>query len=65
MINSNLVAGTLVLGVSLLLVSCAGSGSWGQRPHCPVVPVSTTDHLEDFELRARMHFSMKSLLMFL
>jgi hypothetical protein len=58
MMNANLVVGILVLGVSPLLVSCAGSGSWGQRPHCPVVPVSTTDHLEDVELRARMHFSM-------
>ena len=59
MIKANRVVETLVLGVSLLLVSCAGGGSWGQRPHCPVVPVSTTDHLEDVELRARMHFSMK------
>jgi hypothetical protein len=56
--NANLARGILVLGVSQLLVSCAGSGSWGQRPHCPVVLVSTTDHLGDVELRARMHFRM-------
>jgi hypothetical protein len=58
MMNANLVVGILVLGVSQLLVSCAGGGSWGQHPHCPVVPVSTTDHLGKVNLRARMHFSM-------
>jgi hypothetical protein len=53
-----LARGILVLLASPLLITCAGDGSWGSRPHCPVVPVSTTDHLGDVELRARMHFSM-------
>ena len=57
--NINLTHGILVLGVSHLLVSCAGMGLWVQRSHCPVVPVSTEDHLDDVELRSRMHFSMK------
>jgi hypothetical protein len=54
----NLTRGIAVLGVLQFLTSCAGSGSWIQRSHCPVVPVSTADHLDDVELRARMHFSM-------
>ena len=58
--NINLTRGILVLGVSHLLVSCAGIGSWGQRSHCPVVLASTADNLDDVELRARMHFSMKN-----
>ena len=58
--NINLTRGILVLGVSHLLVSCAGMGSWVQRSYCPVVPVSTADHLDDVKLRSRMHFSMKN-----
>jgi hypothetical protein len=58
--NLNLTRGILVLGVSQLLVSCAGIDSWVQRSHCPVVPVSTADHLDDVELRARMRFSMEN-----
>jgi hypothetical protein len=58
--NIKLARGILILGVSQLLVSCAGIGSWVQRSHCPVVPVSTADHLDDVELRARMHFSMEN-----
>jgi hypothetical protein len=56
--KANWFAGILALGVSQLLVSCAGSGSWDQLSHCPVVPVSTVDDLGDVDLRARMHFSM-------
>jgi len=56
----NLTRGIVVLGVLHFLISCAGSGSWIQRSHCPVVPVSTADHLDDVELRARVHFSTKS-----
>ena len=57
--NANLMRGILVLGVSQLLVSCAGIGSWIQRPHCPVVPVPTGDQLEGVDLRARVHFSIE------
>ena len=52
------VRAMLVLLASALLISCAGNGSWGLRPHCPVVPVSTIDYLGDVELRARMHFDV-------
>jgi len=52
------VCALLVLLASALLISCAGNGSWGLHPHCPVVPVSSVDYLGDFELRARMHFGM-------
>ena len=58
--NIELMRVILVLAVSQLLVSCAGFGSWVQRLHCPVVPVSTADHLDDVDLRARMHFSMEN-----
>lgn len=56
--SGKLACGVLVWVASQLLVSCAGSGSWGQRSHCPVVPVSTADDLGDVELRARMHFGV-------
>jgi hypothetical protein len=58
--NINLTRGILVLGMSQLLISCTGIGSWIQHSHCPVVPVSTANHLDGVELRARMHFSMES-----
>lgn len=58
--NINSTRVILVLGVSQLLVSCAGIGSWALRSHCPVVPVSTAGHLDDVELRARMHFSTQN-----
>jgi len=60
MINANVKRGIFALGVPFFFISCAGTGSWVQRSHCPVVPVSTAGHLDDVELRARMHFSMKN-----
>jgi hypothetical protein len=58
-VSVRLALGVLALAALPLLVSCARSGSWGQRPHCPVVPVSTANQLEDVELRARMNFSVE------
>jgi hypothetical protein len=59
MMNANVMHRTLILGVSLLFVSCTGIGSWIQRPDCLVVPVTVGDLLGDVDLRARMRFSVE------
>ena len=46
-----------LLTAFLLLSSCAGIDSW--TPICPVRPVPT-NRLSDVELRARIHFTIKS-----
>ncbi len=60
MIDANAKRGVFALGVSLFFISCTGIGSWIQRPHCPVVPVPTSDLPDDIELRGRMHLSMEN-----
>jgi len=57
--SSNAIHRALILGVSLLIISCTGIDSWIQRPHCPVVPVPTGDLPNDVDLRAQMHFSIE------
>jgi hypothetical protein len=57
--SANVMHRILILGVSLLLVSCTGIGSWIQRADCVVVPVSVGDLPDDVDLRARMRFSVK------
>jgi hypothetical protein len=59
MMSSNAIHRTLILGVSLLIISCTGIDSWIQRPHCPVVPVPTGDLPDDVDLRAQMYFSIE------
>jgi hypothetical protein len=59
MMSANVMHRILILGVSLLFVSCTGIGSWIQRADCLVVPVSVGDLPDDVDLRARMRFSVE------
>jgi hypothetical protein len=59
MMRANAPHRILLLGVSLLFVSCTGIGSQIQRSNCLVVPVTTEDLPDNINLRAHMHFSMQ------
>jgi hypothetical protein len=59
MMNANVMHRILVLGASLLFVSCTGIGSWDQRADCLVVPIPVGDLPDDVDLRARMRFSVE------
>jgi hypothetical protein len=59
MMSANAMHRILVLGASLLFVSCTGIGSGIQRADCLVVPVSVGDLPDDVDLRARMRFSVE------